>query len=61
MKLTLDKYIVSRKTLEVVLEALESNLYTSSIDGDYNNENVIDADKLLHSELKHQESNAKKD
>lgn len=61
MKLTLDKYIVSRKTLEVVLEALESNLYTSSIDGDYNNENVIDADKLLRSELKHQESNAKKD
>ena len=60
MKLTLDSYTVSRETLEAVLSALGDNWFTliSGRDGyadEYNNDDVIDADKRLQAELLAQE------
>jgi len=63
MTLTLEKYTVSRETLEVVLEALGDNWFSSVDEGDgymesYNNDDVIEADKRLQAELAAQEPNA---
>lgn len=64
MKLTLGKYTVSRKTLELVLSALGNNHFTAVDDGDGymdsdNNDDVIEADNKLQAEIAAQEPNPK--
>jgi hypothetical protein len=56
MKLTKEKYTVSRATLEEVIDALNNNWFVSVGDGEeYNNEDVISAQHSLEDELKRQE------
>jgi len=59
MNLTLEKYTVSRETLEAVLNALGDNWFYPDGEGEeYNNDPVIEADELLQEELASQEPNA---
>lgn len=55
MKLTLDKYTVSRETLEAVLEALDNNFFTSNDGESYNNDDIILAHERLQAEVTTQE------
>ncbi len=55
MKLTKDKYVISRGTIDIVLIALGNNHSYSIDDEDYNNEDIIVADNLLKAEIKGQE------
>ena len=55
MKLTKDKYIVSRQTIEKVLDALDAHWFYSNDEDEYNNDDVIEADKKLQIEIKEQE------
>ena len=62
MKLSRESYVVSRATLEKVLSALGDNWFSTATDDDgysesYNNDDVIEADKLLQGELQAQEPN----
>ena len=59
MNLTLEKYTVSRETLEAVLNALGDNWFYPDGEGEeYNNDPVIEADELLQEELASQEPNS---
>jgi len=55
MKLTKDKYTVSRETLEIVLAALANNWFRTLYDGECydedNNDDIIMADEALQAEL----------
>jgi hypothetical protein len=47
-------YKISKETIKKVQEALGNNYFTSTEDGDYNNDDVIEADELLTKEVDNQ-------
>lgn len=51
MKLTQDTYNIPKEVLEEVLDALQNHWF----DGDYNNEEVIEAQRSLEAEIEEQE------
>lgn len=60
MELKKDSYIISKSTLEKVLNALSNNWFTTSADSDgytedFNNDDVIEADELLKAEVEKQQ------
>jgi hypothetical protein len=48
-----EKYIITKNTLELVIEALSQCWFSE--DGEYNNREVIDAQNLLESEIEDQD------
>jgi hypothetical protein len=54
-----DRYIISRETLEVVLEALGSHWFDGT--GEKNNEDIIEAEERLRKEIYIVEERLRKD
>jgi hypothetical protein len=57
MKLTKDKYVISRKLMERVLDVLQDNWFCDDGEGDeFNNDDVISCSHALEHEIYFQEN-----
>lgn len=55
MELTKEKYTISRDTIKKVLDALGDNWFSSDGEEEYNNDDIVEADKALQEEIETQE------
>jgi len=54
IELCRDQYLISSKTLGVVLAALDGHWFSTSDGEEYNNDDIIDAQGMLEEEIKSQ-------